>query len=193
MRKLWTTSELPRPTRDVSRAGHSDRRGRATCRRELFSRTTSAASAPMDSGPVWPRPAGVRSSAGAGARAGSGLPLPLPPSGPSPAPGLQRLTRSADYARIQSTGRRVRSRHLLLVVGSGMSVVSRVGLTVSRKVGPAVVRNRVKRWLREAVRAVPSPAGGPWDLVLIPRAETAVAGLAVLRLELAELFSKVGR
>lgn len=79
------------------------------------------------------------------------------------------------------------------MVSPGAGPTSRVGLTVSRKVGNAVTRNRVKRWLREAVRAVPEPAAGPWDLVLIPRPEAAVAGLAALRAEVGSLFSRVSR
>jgi ribonuclease P protein component len=87
----------------------------------------------------------------------------------------------------------VRSPHLLLVAAAGTAVPSRVGLTVSRKVGNAVHRNRVKRWLREAVRSVPPPSGGPWDLVLIPRAEAVEAGYHALRAEVADLFTKVRR
>ena len=68
-----------------------------------------------------------------------------------------------------------------------------MGWTVSRKVGGAVTRNRVKRWLRESVRALPEPRGGPWDLVLIPRAETADVGLSVLQAELADLFVRIAR
>jgi ribonuclease P protein component len=68
-----------------------------------------------------------------------------------------------------------------------------VGLTVSRKVGTAVTRNRVKRWLREAVRAVPGPHLGPWDLVFIPRAEAAELGLSAIRAEVGELLSRVAR
>lgn len=105
----------------------------------------------------------------------------------------ERLRRSADYARVQGEGRRIRSAHLLLVVCRGAEPTSRVGLTVSRKVGTAVARNRVKRWLREAVRAVPGPRAGPWDLVLIPRAEAAEVGLIGLRAEVGELFARVAR
>jgi ribonuclease P protein component len=68
-----------------------------------------------------------------------------------------------------------------------------VGLTVSRKVGTAVTRNRVKRWLREAVRATPGPSAGAWDLVLIPRPEAAQVGFFGLRDEVGQLFSRVGR
>lgn len=94
---------------------------------------------------------------------------------------------------MQGEGRRIRSSNLLLVVCRGSAPSSRVGLTVSRKVGTAVTRNRVKRWLREAVRAVPGPRAGPWDLVLIPRAEAAEAGLVGLRAEVGDLFSRVAR
>ena len=68
-----------------------------------------------------------------------------------------------------------------------------MGLTVSRKVGNAVHRNRIKRWLREAVRAVDSPRGGPWDLVFIPRSEATDAGFVVIRAEVADLFGRIAR
>ncbi len=46
---------------------------------------------------------------------------------------------------------------------------SRIGFTTSKRIGSAVVRNRVKRRLREAVRAtLPQPAPG-WDVVLVAR------------------------
>ena len=79
------------------------------------------------------------------------------------------------------------------MAAKGASGASRVGLTVSRKVGNAVRRNRIKRWLREVVRSVPAPSGGPWDLVLIPRPEAGEAGYWILRDEVATLFSRPPR
>ncbi len=52
----------------------------------------------------------------------------------------------------------------------------RVGFTCSKKVGNAVARNRAKRRLREAARAVlPVNGHDGWDYVLIGRAETTAA------------------
>jgi ribonuclease P protein component len=59
----------------------------------------------------------------------------------------------------------------------------RFGLAVSRKVGNAVVRNRVKRWIREVLRVDGRGLGGH-DVVVIARPAAADAGLDALRGEL---------
>jgi ribonuclease P protein component len=81
-----------------------------------------------------------------------------------------RLRRAADfkhvYERRQSAGD-----GLLLVFGceNGLSH-PRIGLSVSRKVGPAVVRNRWKRRIREAFRIHLDRLPAGLDLIVIPRA-----------------------
>jgi ribonuclease P protein component len=57
---------------------------------------------------------------------------------------------------------------------------SRFGITVSRRVGNAVVRNRVKRWLREVIRHHWRSLEGEWDVVIIARPKAAEAGLVRL-------------
>lgn len=63
----------------------------------------------------------------------------------------------------------------------GQADQSRFGITVSRKVGNAVVRNRVKRWLREAIRHERALTSGRWDVVFIAHPSAAEAGLPLLR------------
>lgn len=61
---------------------------------------------------------------------------------------------------------------------------ARLGLTVSRKVGGAVVRNRVKRWIREWFRKTRSTLPTGLRLVLIVRTGAAEAGHAALERDL---------
>jgi ribonuclease P protein component len=68
----------------------------------------------------------------------------------------------------------------------------RVGFTVSRKVGNAVVRNRVRRRLREIARQViPDQAKPDLDYVLVGRQAALTRDFAQLRLELVEALKRL--
>ena len=85
-----------------------------------------------------------------------------------------RLKRRAEFLRAASKGRKAAVHGLVLQVFSrGDDSPARVGFTVTKKVGNAVIRNRTKRRLREAARLLlrEEPVGGV-DLVLIGRDTT---------------------
>ena len=88
-----------------------------------------------------------------------------------------RLTLRREFLAVQGRGRKLHAgAYLVLALPNGLGR-PRLGVTVSSRVGNAVVRNRVKRWVREAFRAV-APELAAMDVVVIARASAPGAGLA---------------
>jgi ribonuclease P protein component len=81
-----------------------------------------------------------------------------------------RLRRRADYLQVQSAGQKLHGRHLLALASkrSGPDLDGRLGITVTKKVGNAVVRNRIKRLVREWMRLHGWVPRG-WDIVLVAK------------------------
>lgn len=77
------------------------------------------------------------------------------------------MLKSSEFRRALQKGRRFRSPQLTLIAFLKYNGKARLGLTVSRKVGNAVVRNRLKRRLREIIRLQRWRFSRPWDLVII--------------------------
>jgi ribonuclease P protein component len=64
-----------------------------------------------------------------------------------------RLRKSGEFLQLQRRGARYQSGHFVLYgLGGATGERSRLGITVSRRIGNAVVRNRLKRWVRECYR-----------------------------------------
>ncbi len=104
----------------------------------------------------------------------------------------QRLRRRNDFAAVYTRGRIQSNQLLVLRVLPTDRETTRFGFVVGKAVGGAVVRNRVKRRLREAVRAMPVRSG--FDLVIGARKSAADAPFSTLRDALAALLerSKLG-
>src|ERR1700735_5149196 len=105
-------------------------------------------------------------------------------------PKAARILRSADFRLIYDHGFRVsgplfaafcRARE-----GAAVDLGARLGLTVPRAVGQAVIRNRIKRRLREVFRLHRAKIAPKWDIVLNPRR-------AALDAEFGQIEREMGR
>ena len=93
--------------------------------------------------------------------------------------GEEHLTKREQYARVSGEGNsRADALLVMKFLPNGLSL-SRYGISVSRRVGTAVVRNRVKRLLREILRVTPLKPG--MDIVFIARISAATASYAALK------------
>jgi ribonuclease P protein component len=111
-------------------------------------------------------------------------------------PGAARVRRRPEYLAIQNRGRRVVGPHLLLfalpaAVPVPASGGGRLGVTVSKKVGNAVLRNRVKRWIRDCFRRRRPEFPPGLDLVVVARPPAAKADHGVVCNELASLARRL--
>ncbi|MBS0527103.1 MAG: ribonuclease P protein component [Proteobacteria bacterium] len=106
-----------------------------------------------------------------------------------------RLPNRRDFLRVQA-GRRCAMPGFVLqaapVPADLPSMPVRVGFTVSKKVGNAVVRNRVRRRLREIARQViPGQARTDLDYVLVGRQAARERDFAIMRQELVEALKRL--
>ncbi len=94
---------------------------------------------------------------------------------------VERIRKKNDFASLYRDGSRFRGRYFTLVFrGNGLDH-SRLAVVASRKVGSAIVRNRVKRRFRELFRRNKALLGAPLDLIVVTRPEAGEAAWPDLR------------
>jgi ribonuclease P protein component len=116
--------------------------------------------------------------------------------------GLTTLKRRSEFLRVRG-GLRWATPSLVLEAkpraaispegGSSEAERPRFGFTVSKKVGKAVVRNRVRRRLKAAVRELLSSARAGFDYVIVARPVAAERAYADLKADLAEALARIHR
>ena len=104
--------------------------------------------------------------------------------------GEEYLTKPQQYALVYSNGGSWASNLLVMRALSNDLPLSRYGFSISKRVGKAVTRNRVKRLLREILRKMLLKSG--WDIIVIARPAAATVDYASLEKSVEGLLSRAG-
>jgi ribonuclease P protein component len=125
---------------------------------------------------------------GAGRAAIASRPSKQPDRAAQEFPRAARLQRRSDFEAVYRSGRRRSSARFVIFYQTNGGPQSRFGSSVKKAVGNAVVRNRIRRRIREILRRNSSEIPSGWDLVIHPRRSVAQAAFAPLEAELLGLL-----
>lgn len=88
---------------------------------------------------------------------------------------LHKLRKNYEYRKVYSEGRYYADRYLVIYIMKNHSHLNKVGFSVSKKVGKSVVRNRIKRLMKECYRSLNGRIKTGYDIVFTARAGSAEA------------------
>jgi ribonuclease P protein component len=112
------------------------------------------------------------------------------------APGVtaapEMLRAAKDFAALQRSARSRSERLLATRFAANSEGRTRFGISTGRRIGGAVVRNRVRRRIREGLRALGPRLIEGWDVLIVARPESATASSAELAATLERLLRKGG-
>ncbi len=100
------------------------------------------------------------------------------------------LTRRAQYLAVYKSGKAAADRLLVIKALPNHLDILRAGFSVTKDIGKATVRNRVRRLLKENVRLMSIESG--WDLVLIARRPVAGVDYHEINRSIIRLLNRLG-
>jgi ribonuclease P protein component len=100
------------------------------------------------------------------------------------------LTRRAQYLAVYKSGKAFADSVLVIKALRNNLETSRLGFSVSKEIGKAVVRNHIKRWLKEAARTLEIKTG--WDIVIIARRGIVSSNYREINQSIARQYKRAG-
>jgi ribonuclease P protein component len=102
-----------------------------------------------------------------------------------------RLVRKSEFDAVYRAGKRRSSSHFTIFVRANSLPLTRFGFSIKKALGGAVVRNRIRRRLREMVRIHRQEIPAGWDVVMHPKSSVAKLPLPVLTQDLLRLVKNL--
>ena len=102
-----------------------------------------------------------------------------------------RLVRRGEFDAVYRAGKRFSGSHFTVFVRPNELALSRFGFSIKKALGGAVVRNRIRRRLREIVRCHRQEIPAGWDIVIHPKSSVAKAPFPALAEDLLRSLKKL--
>jgi ribonuclease P protein component len=102
-----------------------------------------------------------------------------------------RLVRKSEFDAVYSTGKRRSNAHFTAFFRANERPLSRFGFSIKKALGGAVVRNRMRRRMREIVRCHRQEIPAGWDIVIHPKSKVGGAEFVLLTQELLGLMKNL--
>ena len=107
--------------------------------------------------------------------------------------GADKLLKRPDFLRLSKTGRKYYNRNFLAIFSPGRTDKTRIGITVTKKIGTAVTRNRIKRYVREYYRINKHRIENHWDINVIAKKDAARLTFMQACSSLQEIFNYINK
>jgi ribonuclease P protein component len=104
-----------------------------------------------------------------------------------------RLLKRSEFLRLAKTGKKIQNSCFIAIYAPGRVKRTRLGVTVTRNVGNATTRNRIKRFAREYFRLNKHNITGCWDINIISKKKTADLTSRKAFLSLQNIFNRMFR
>ena len=81
----------------------------------------------------------------------------------------RKLSKTSEFKRVFSEGIRIEGKNLIIFILKNDYDFNRPGIIVKKETGKAVVRNKIKRWLKEAFRPINKKLSPGYDIIVLAK------------------------
>ena len=81
----------------------------------------------------------------------------------------KKLSNTSEFKKVFSEGRRIEGKNLIIFILKNNYNFNRPGIIVKKETGKAVFRNKIKRWLKEALRLINKKLSPGYDIIMLAK------------------------
>ncbi len=81
----------------------------------------------------------------------------------------RKLSKTSEFKKVFSEGRRIEGKNLIIFILENDYNFNRPGIIIKKETGKAVIRNKIKRWLKEAFQLVNKKLSPGYDIIMLAK------------------------